>query len=56
MAATVLGAKAWLGDWAALGSWPARVGWLLAVVGAGGLAYGLGLLLGGLRPRHLREA
>src|SRR5688572_28230572 len=56
MAATVLGARAWLGDWAALGSWVVRTAWLLAVVGAGAVAYGLGLLIAGLRPRDLREA
>jgi hypothetical protein len=30
--------------------------WLLATVLCGALAYACGLLLTGLRPRHLREA
>jgi putative peptidoglycan lipid II flippase len=56
MAGTVLAARAWIGDWAGLGSWYVRIAWLLAVVAAGAAAYGLGLLLSGLRPRDLREA
>lgn len=56
MGVAVLGARWWLGDWAGLGPWYLRALWLLGVVGAGALAYGLGLLIAGLRPRHVREA
>lgn len=46
--------KSLVGDWNALSAgW--RVAHLAAVVGAGGAAYGLLLLILGLRPRHLRE-
>ncbi len=54
MAAVVLGLREWIGDWTAMGGW-ARWGWLLAVIGAGAGAYGLVLVLLGLRPRHLRH-
>ena len=54
MAATVLGMRLWAGDWTAMGWW-LRLGWLLAAVAAGGAAYAAGLVLTGLRPRHLRE-
>jgi putative peptidoglycan lipid II flippase len=54
MAATVLALRGWIGDWTVLApAW--RVTWLLAAVAAGVLAYAAALLLGGLRPRHLRE-
>lgn len=56
MIAAVLVARQWLGDWSQLGAWYVRVFWLLLVVASGAGAYGLGLLLAGLRPRHLREA
>lgn len=56
MAGVVLYARSWLGDWGALGEWYVRIGWLLLVVGGGALAYGLGLVIAGVRPRHLREA
>ncbi|MFY2764267.1 murein biosynthesis integral membrane protein MurJ [Arenimonas sp. MALMAid1274] len=56
MAAAVVAARVQLGDWAQLGPWYLRVAWLLGVVAAGALAYGLGLLAAGLRPRHVREA
>lgn len=56
MAAVVLSARAWVGDWSQLPAWYLRAGWLLGVVAAGAAAYALGLALGGLRPRHLREA
>ena len=56
MAAAVLYARHLVGDWGALGPWYLRAAWLLGVVGAGALAYGLGLLLAGVRPRQLREA
>ena len=49
-------ARAWVGDWSQLPAWYLRAGWLLGVVAAGAAAYALGLALGGLRPRHLREA
>jgi putative peptidoglycan lipid II flippase len=54
MAATVLGMRLWAGEWTAMGWW-LRLGWLLAAVAAGGAAYAAGLVLTGLRPRHLRE-
>jgi len=54
MALAVLALRAYVGDWSALrGS--LRLAWLLAAVGAGALAYAIGLLLAGLRPRHVRE-
>jgi putative peptidoglycan lipid II flippase len=56
MIAVVAWARMQLGDWAGLGAWYLRLGWLLLVVGAGALAYGLGLVIAGVRPRHLREA
>jgi putative peptidoglycan lipid II flippase len=56
MVVVVAWARMQLGDWAELGDWYLRLGWLLLVVGAGALAYGLGLLIAGVRPRHLREA
>ncbi len=56
MTAAVLAARHALGDWSALGPWYVRVAWLLAVVAAGAASYGLGLLLAGIRPRHLRES
>lgn len=54
MAAVVLALRAWVGDWIALGV-AARIGWLLAAVAAGALAYAATLWLAGLRPRDLRE-
>ena len=56
MVATVVYARYTVGDWSGLGPWYLRAAWLLGVVGAGALAYGLGLLIAGVRPRHLREA
>lgn len=54
MAAVVLAARGWIGEWTALDDWKLRVGWLLAVVCAGAVTYGLAMLALGLRPRHLR--
>lgn len=54
MAAVVLAARGWVGEWTALGDWKLRVGWLLAVIAAGAGTYGAALLILGLRPRHLR--
>jgi len=54
MAAVVLAFRHAIGDWSRF-AWYARVGWLLATVGAGALAYAAGLGLSGLRPRDLRE-
>jgi putative peptidoglycan lipid II flippase len=54
LAVAVLLLRQHVGDWNAL-DWASRVLWLLATVAAGALAYGLALLLAGLRPRHLRE-
>jgi peptidoglycan biosynthesis protein MviN/MurJ (putative lipid II flippase) len=53
MAVVVLALRQQVGDFGVL---PAlqRVGWLLATVAAGALAYALGLLLAGVRPRQLR--
>lgn len=54
MTAVVVAAREAIGQWSALTMlW--RWTWLLAVVAAGGLAYGAVLLLMGLRPRHLRQ-
>jgi len=55
MSLAVLGIRHAIGDWNALHGW-LRLAWLLVAVAAGGTAYGAGLLLAGLRPRHLREA
>lgn len=53
MAAVVVPGREWVGEWSALpGMW--RWIWLLAVIGAGAAAYGLALVVMGLRPRHLR--
>lgn len=53
MTAAVLGCLWVIGDWR---EWAGLARWalLLAVVGAGAGAYGLGLLAGGWRPRDLR--
>lgn len=54
MAVVVVGLREWIGDWTAMTVlW--RWLWLLAVVAAGGGAYGAALLALGLRPRHLRH-
>ncbi|WP_339826321.1 murein biosynthesis integral membrane protein MurJ [uncultured Arenimonas sp.] len=53
LAAAVLGCLYAIGDWRAWAG-VARWGLLLAVVGAGAGAYGLGLLAMGWRPRELR--
>lgn len=45
--------SAWLGDWQEAQGWQ-RAGWLLLCVLAGGMVYGLGLLLTGMRLRHWR--
>ena len=55
MTAAVLLVRHHVGDWGALRA-THRIAWLLAAVGAGAVAYALGLLMAGLRPRHLREA
>ncbi len=54
LAAAVLGVRAWVGEWSGLSEVER---WLhaLVAIGAGAAAYALGLLLAGLRPRHLRE-
>jgi putative peptidoglycan lipid II flippase len=54
MSLAVLAMRQWVGDWNAL-NWQWRLTWLLAAVAVGGAAYGAGLLLAGLRPKHLRE-
>lgn len=54
MAAVVVLVRDWAGEWTSLPVlW--RWIWLLAAVGAGGVAYGVSLLVLGLRPRHLRH-
>lgn len=55
MTAVVLGISQMVGDWTAIASPWHRVGWLLAVVAAGALAYGVALIAMGLRPRDLRH-
>ena len=55
MILAVLAVRHLVGDWNAL-RWLHRLFWLMAAVAAGAAAYGAGLLLAGLRPRHLREA
>nr|WP_255703509.1 murein biosynthesis integral membrane protein MurJ [Lysobacter sp. GX 14042] len=53
MAIVVVLARNQVGEWTALPAlW--RWAWLLAVIGAGALAYGATLVALGLRPRHLR--
>jgi putative peptidoglycan lipid II flippase len=54
MAAAVLACRHAVGDWGRF-AWYGRVGLLLGVVAAGAATYATGLLLAGLRPRHLRE-
>jgi putative peptidoglycan lipid II flippase len=54
MAVVVIVLRGWIGDWSVMtGLW--RWAWLLAVIAAGAVAYGLVLLAAGLRPRHLRQ-
>ena len=55
MTAVVLGLSRHVGDWTAVADPWVRVGWLLAVVAAGALAYGFTLIAMGLRPRDLRH-
>ncbi|MCD9031575.1 murein biosynthesis integral membrane protein MurJ [Luteimonas sp. Y-2-2-4F] len=55
MAAVVLGARGWVGEWTAIAGPAARVGWLAAAIGAGAASYALALVALGLRPRHLRH-
>ncbi len=55
MAAVVLGARGWIGEWTAIAGPAARVGWLAAAIGAGAASYALALAALGLRPRHLRH-
>nr|WP_028918516.1 murein biosynthesis integral membrane protein MurJ [Pseudoxanthomonas suwonensis] len=55
MAAVVLAARAWIGDWTAIDGAVPRVVWLLVAIAAGAAAYGLVLLALGLRLRHLRH-
>ncbi len=55
MVLAVLGIRHFVGDWNLL-HWSWRLAWLLLAVGGGAGAYAAGLLLAGLRPRHLREA
>lgn len=54
LTAAVLGMRGWMGEWAAIQGFWLRLGWLMAAIAAGAVAYGAGLLLTGLRPRHLR--
>jgi putative peptidoglycan lipid II flippase len=55
MTAVVLGLSSHVGDWTAIADPWVRVGWLLAVIAAGALAYAVVLLAMGLRPRDLRH-
>ncbi|MFA6986713.1 MAG: murein biosynthesis integral membrane protein MurJ [Arenimonas sp.] len=54
MTLAVLSMRQALGDWNQM-HWISRLTWLLVSVAAGAAAYGAGLLLAGLRPKHLRE-
>lgn len=54
MAAAVLALRGWVGEWVAMDAWQLRVGWLLLIVAAGGVTYGVAMFACGLRPRHLR--
>ncbi|QOC23621.1 murein biosynthesis integral membrane protein MurJ [Wenzhouxiangella sp. AB-CW3] len=52
MATSVLAVQPDISAWLEAGvAW--RIGWLIVVIGTGAAAYGLVLLLAGLRPRHL---
>ena len=55
MSLAVLAIRHAVGDWNEL-RWLQRLAWLLVAVAAGAAAYGIGLLVAGLRPKHLREA
>lgn len=55
MGGVVWGVRLWIGDFNVLPWWH-RLAWLLGAVAAGAAAYAAGLLLAGLRPRHLRES
>ncbi|MHC9085911.1 murein biosynthesis integral membrane protein MurJ [Luteimonas sp. RIT-PG2_3] len=55
MSAVVLGLHAWIGEWTDIHGATHRIGWLVLVIGAGGLAYAATILATGLRPRHLRH-
>ena len=55
MTLAVLAIRHVAGDWNAM-RWLHRLFWLMVAVAAGAAAYGAGLLLAGLRPKHLREA
>jgi len=55
MTLAVLAIRHVAGDWNAM-RWLHRLFWLIATVAAGAVAYAAGLLLAGLRPKHLREA
>lgn len=55
MTAVVLAISWHVGDWTTIDDPWRRVGWLLAVVAAGALAYGVALIAMGLRPRDLRH-
>ena len=54
LTAAVLGMRWWMGEWTAIHGFWLRLGWLLAAIAAGAVAYGAGLLATGLRLRHLR--
>jgi putative peptidoglycan lipid II flippase len=54
MAVAVLGIRHFVGDWNHL-HWLSRLAWLMVAVGSGAAAYAAGVMLAGLRPRHLRE-
>ena len=54
MVLAVVALRGHVGDWSALPG-HLRLAWLLLAVAAGAAAYSAGLLLAGLRPRHMRE-
>ena len=54
MVVVLLGLLWWLPSFTEMDKWQ-RIGWLVVLVGSGGLTYVVAQLALGLRPRHLRE-
>ncbi len=55
MAAVVLAARGWIGEWTGIRGASLRVAWLVLVIALGAASYGLVLVALGLRPRDLRQ-
>ena len=55
MAAAVLAARGWIGEWTGIPGASSRVAWLVLVIAMGAAVYGLALVALGLRPRDLRH-